>query len=58
MKPILCFLESELDNPVININGVIICSGESLIEVLSDELNDKIDSHLSIETEKVLLELV
>ena len=32
--------------------------GESLIEVLSDELNDKIDSHLSIETEKVLLELV
>ena len=58
VKPILCFLESELDNPVININGVIICSGESLIEVLSDELNDKIDSHLSIETEKVLLELV
>lgn len=58
VKPILCFLDSELDSPIININGVIICSGQSLINVVSDKLNEKIDESLLIKTEKVLLELV
>ena len=58
VRPILCFLGSDLDQPIVNINGVVICSGESLKNVISDDINDSIEESLLVKTKQILLELV
>ena len=39
---VLCFLESELEEPIQNINGVVVCRAEQLMEVLSGALSELI----------------
>lgn len=58
VRPILCFIGSDLDQSIVNINGVVICSGESLIDVISDDINNCIEESLLLKTKKILLELV
>ena len=46
------FIGSDLDQPIVNINGVVICSGESLIDVISDDINNCIEESLLLKTKK------
>ena len=52
VRLILCFIGSDLDQPIVNINGVVICSGESLIDVISDDINNCIEESLLLKTKK------
>ena len=52
---ILCFLETELPEEVININGVVVCSGRRLIDVLQETFDKPVpEAH----REQVVQELV
>tara|TARA_S200000501_G_scaffold232732_1_gene218290 strand:+ start:19 stop:750 length:732 start_codon:yes stop_codon:yes gene_type:complete len=58
VKSVLCFIDSQLDKPVMNVNGVIICSGDMLINIITDELNNRIDDKVRIEAEEVIKKLL
>ena len=58
VKSILCFIDSKLDKPVMNVNGIIVCSRDILTNIITDELNNRIDDKIRIETEEVIKKLL
>lgn len=54
VKSILCFLGTDLEKPITNINGVIVCKGDELLNVITDELNNKISNEIRFEAENVI----
>ena len=41
---VLCFLGTQLPEDVMNVNGVVICSGNRLVEILQESLDKPMDS--------------
>ena len=39
---VLCFIETELPEEVLNVNGVVVCSGRRLVDVLQESFEDPI----------------
>ena len=58
IQPVLCFLESELEEPIQNINGVVVCRAEQLMEVLSGALSEPIEEAERLAIEELLQPLV
>lgn len=58
IQSVLCFLGSTLEEPITNVNGVIVCDGVSLTDVLTGELNEPADSALLEAIEHSLIPLV
>jgi hypothetical protein len=58
IQPVLCFLESELEEPIQNINGVVVCRAEQLMEVLSGALSEPIEEADRLAIEELLQPLV
>tara|TARA_B100001769_G_scaffold266799_1_gene253480 strand:- start:195 stop:932 length:738 start_codon:yes stop_codon:yes gene_type:complete len=58
VKPVLCFIESKLKDPVSNINGVIVCSGNALIDVITDQLMDPINDEAFLNTQNILKSII
>jgi hypothetical protein len=58
IKTVLCFVGSELDETISNINGVIVCNKDSLIDVLTLELNDEIDLENKNKANEILISLL
>lgn len=54
IKNVICFLGADLDHSISNINGIIICKGEVLINVITDELNDLINEDTQKDVAKIL----
>lgn len=54
MHSVLCFLGTELPEDVMNVNGVVVCKGERLIEVLGETFDEPIAESLR---ERVIDEL-
>ena len=42
VNSVLCFLGTKLPEPVMNVNGVVICSGTCLVDVLQERFDDPV----------------
>ncbi|MFL2859934.1 MAG: nuclease-related domain-containing protein [Pontiellaceae bacterium] len=58
IQSVLCFLGSTLEEPITNVNGVVVCDGVSLTDVLTGELNEPVDSAILEAIEHSLMPLV
>jgi hypothetical protein len=58
IQTVLCFLGSQLEERIMNVNGVVVCDGTSLTEVLTGELNEPVNPVFLEEIEQSLMPLV
>ena len=58
VQTVLCFLGSELAEPIANVNGVVVCAGDALADVLTGELNAEFDPTVRAQAEQLLIPLV
>lgn len=58
IQTVLCFLGSQLEERIMNVNGVVVCDGTSLTEVLTGELNEPVNPIFLEEIEQSLMPLV
>jgi hypothetical protein len=58
VQTVLCFLGSELAEQIANVNGVVVCEGDALVDVLTDELNAEFDLADRAQAEQLLIPLV
>jgi len=55
VHPVLCFISTELPEEIMNVNGVVVCSGPRLIDVLQETFDEPIHETLR---EQVVGELI
>jgi len=58
VQTVLCFLGSKLAEPIANVNGVVVCEGDTLADVLTGELNDEFAPAERAQVEQLLIPLV
>ena len=55
---VLCFLGTELPQDIMNVNGVVVCKGEKLIEVTQETFDKPISLGLREQVVRELLKVI
>jgi len=58
INPLLCFITTRLPEEVMNINGVVVCNGSRLIEVLQENIGDALPPARCLEVSERLKKVV
>ena len=58
LHPVLCFVSTEIPEEVMNINGVVVCTGDRLLDVLQETFDEPVPAELREQVERRLREVI